>query len=297
MNGDICEILIYTSSVSTTSRQQIEGYLASKWGIQRYLPTIHPYYSYLTTPTIPIAGYSIWMDAADATSVTVSGGKVTQWNDKSGNGYNFTQSTSGNRPSYITSGTNGLNVIRFGGNLVKHYLGGGTTLPVGLNDISMFAVIRFESTAINGSSYIFAKSLYGGYTGRLLFGLGSYGVEPYATSSNEDNYTTYHILEFVTNRAAGTTTIYSNGSQIYQSTGLDTTTNWTTNLNMIIGGYNNGSGTISPPMDGLYMVGDICEILLYTSSVSTSSRQQIEGYLAGKWGFQQNLPSNHPYFV
>lgn len=44
-NGQINEVLIYTSVVSTEDRQKIEGYLAWKWGIQYKLPNVHPYYS------------------------------------------------------------------------------------------------------------------------------------------------------------------------------------------------------------------------------------------------------------
>jgi hypothetical protein len=30
--------------LTTTQRQQVEGYLAWKWGLQTALPTTHPYY-------------------------------------------------------------------------------------------------------------------------------------------------------------------------------------------------------------------------------------------------------------
>ena len=45
MNGTISEVLIYNAVLTTTKRQEIEGYLAWKWGIQTSLPTIHPYKS------------------------------------------------------------------------------------------------------------------------------------------------------------------------------------------------------------------------------------------------------------
>jgi hypothetical protein len=43
--GNIMEILIYNSVLSSTDRQNVEGYLAWKWGIQTTLPSGHPYYS------------------------------------------------------------------------------------------------------------------------------------------------------------------------------------------------------------------------------------------------------------
>ena len=51
-NGYICEVIAYNYILSTTQRQQVEGYLANKWGIKTALPSTHPYYS--TPPTIPI---------------------------------------------------------------------------------------------------------------------------------------------------------------------------------------------------------------------------------------------------
>ena len=48
---------------------------------------------------------------------------------------------------------------------------------------------------------------------------------------------------------------------------------------------------------GFYNTGaDICEILLYVGEITTSQRQQLEGYLAWKWGLQANLPSGHTYY-
>jgi hypothetical protein len=43
-NGDIAELIVYPTALSTTQRQQLEGYLAWKWGIQSSLPSsTHPY--------------------------------------------------------------------------------------------------------------------------------------------------------------------------------------------------------------------------------------------------------------
>ena len=44
-NGSIGEVLIYNTALTDTQRQIIEGYLASKWGLQASLPAGHPYKS------------------------------------------------------------------------------------------------------------------------------------------------------------------------------------------------------------------------------------------------------------
>jgi hypothetical protein len=43
--GNYCEILIYNTNLSKSSREKIEGYLAWNGGIQTSLPGFHPYYS------------------------------------------------------------------------------------------------------------------------------------------------------------------------------------------------------------------------------------------------------------
>jgi len=45
----------------------------------------------------------------------------------------------------------------------------------------------------------------------------------------------------------------------------------------------------------IFVGGYMGEYLLFTSILTTSQRQQIEGYLAWKWKLQGNLPSTHPF--
>jgi hypothetical protein len=41
--------------------------------------------------------------------------------------------------------------------------------------------------------------------------------------------------------------------------------------------------------------GPIGEILIFSTKLSDTDRQKIEGYLGHKWGLTSNLPSSHPY--
>src|SRR4029077_6901938 len=43
---------------------------------------------YNAPPVVPMTGLLWWFDADDAATITQTGGLVTQWNDKSGNGTN-----------------------------------------------------------------------------------------------------------------------------------------------------------------------------------------------------------------
>jgi hypothetical protein len=58
----------------------------------------------------------VWLDAADATTITASLGAVSQWNDKSGNGFHVTQAFGARQPLTGAATINGLNVLTFDGN-------------------------------------------------------------------------------------------------------------------------------------------------------------------------------------
>src|SRR5262249_30244284 len=42
----------------------------------------------------------LWLDASNVPSVVISGGTVSQWSDRSGNGFNATQATVAAQPLY-----------------------------------------------------------------------------------------------------------------------------------------------------------------------------------------------------
>jgi hypothetical protein len=46
-----------------------------------------------------------------------------------------------------------------------------------------------------------------------------------------------------------------------------------------------------------YFIGNIAEFLYYPGGITSRQRQQVEGYLAWKWGIQSSLPGSHPNFL
>jgi len=272
-----------------------------------------PVYSYqLSTQSAPvllkpsdIPGLVLWLDAADSTTITQSSNKVSQWNDKSTSGYNFTQATSANQPTYATDAAlNGLSKINYS-SANAQYLAGPSSLTWGLNSIAVFIICRTADATTNMS--IFAKSLLGGQAGRIFLIRESsnltIGIDTDGAGTGfiitSDTYTAnqYRLLEFVANRnTAKTHTAYQNGTAIgTQLTNVNVANNATSDV-MLTGAYNNGSGGV-PPASGFYLNGDIAEILIYVNAndMTDLTRQKIEGYLTWKWGQQSLLPSGHPY--
>jgi hypothetical protein len=85
---------------------------------------------------------------------------------------------------------------------------------------------------------------------------------------------------------AGTTTITN-----YSVNGSARTANAVTAQT----GSNTGAYFINGLPSGIYDNSQVGEILHYNTSLTNSERQQVEGYLAWKWGLQYQLPSTHAF--
>jgi hypothetical protein len=171
----------------------------------------------------------------------------------------------------------------------------------------------FKTNDRNSGASVFAKSLAGGAAGRILYavrdsgnpgninsGIGTLMGENAYANTLSDTYTAgaWRVHGFVSDRSGWTTNAYQNGSLIATTTiAADTTTNLTNAFPMLVGAYNNSSGGANPPQEGLYLDGAVAEIILFSTALTTSQRQQVEGYLARKWGISigATLPSPHPF--
>jgi hypothetical protein len=84
-----------------------------------------------------------------------------------------------------------------------------------------------------------------------------------------------------------TTRVYQNGELKNTATGVGLTPK-TPTFGAIGAGYFNNS--VVDQIDG-----KIGEIVILPDTPSAAERQRIEGYLAWKWGLEDNLPESHPY--
>jgi hypothetical protein len=153
---------------------------------------------------IPTANLALWLKADSG--VTLSGSDVSTWADQSGNGKDATASGTA-RPTYQSSGINGMPAISFNG--TTNRMTGSqvlTTAPA-----TVFAVVQFSVTQEIGS--IFQQTnfaLYRGFSGGATTQFRIFNGDN-LTSSNGIPSGTAVLLEGIANGASSF--LFSNGVQ------------------------------------------------------------------------------------
>lgn len=234
-----------------------------------------------------ISGLSVWYDAADSSTITLNGSAVSQWNDKSGNGYHASQSTANNQPAYNTNTRNGLAVVTFDGSndsLVTSSFADGWTAFTSFCVFNVIAraqigiyILWTRSTDRQRAVVIYDVSVGAPYSirGHLL----NSGTNDYDCATF-GNYATWY---YMTNQWDGTTSS--------RTTAFTGRTNGTSRTNTASGSFltSNVANTvlrIGNRSDGTRGINcDIGELIVYSSSLSADARDAVERYLKGKWGF------------
>jgi hypothetical protein len=312
-SGYIAEILVYQNPTST-QRQQVEAYLAKKWGLSAVLSTQNQYapgsyLSFVNAPIMPVApirraaqtssfqptqisGLAAWFDGADITTITLSGSSVTQWRDKSGQG-NIATNT-GNYPTLATQAINKRNALAFNGSQYLTFT--ASYLPNGSTQNSIFIVSNIGVLLQSSTAWLFS---YGtSATGQKLNV--SYSVGSGTNYLNIDTDTGGSSIIDTTGIGINETTI-TEGIFTTVNTGYRNGIPFTNNNVAITLNTGTTAGTIGATNNygfiQYYLTGQIAEILSYNVPLGTVDRQQIEGYLAWKWGLKNSLGQGHPYFL
>jgi hypothetical protein len=246
--------------------------------------------SKLGVPTAPVAGYNLWLDAADTSTITVSGNEVTQWTDRSANAYAFTQGTSTNRPSSGTRTVNGLNVIDFDGSndrLVStaaastwnflHNPTGNTTFWVFLPDgTANNSVIAFTNEG-QGNQPGFSFQYLSNSPQDLL-----YFISSNLTVCDVPAALTTGVAALYTWKADTSNATLANRLKFYKDNGAATGTNTAS----ATATTNNPAVTfhIGGKAGFTHFNGAIGEIIAYPSVLSDTDREKTRDYLITKWG-------------
>jgi hypothetical protein len=296
-DGKIQEVIIYPYAISTTEFQQVESYLAQKWGLTSSLPVGHPGLTttvYRTdynknsvivrnvTKPIPyytqfsprqISGLGLWLDAADSSTVTGTS-PITAWNDKSGAGRTVTI-TSG--PTYGTTSRGGNRTMSFNNNTITTSIASA----VGTGDFTLVAV-WYQSAA--GTNTVLSLGTVASSSQSLGFSGNKYNFYQFG-DVNESAYSTATpswVVQIGT-RIGSVKKVYINGN-------LGTTPS-STSYDVSVTTVTIGKG------DNFAISGEIGEILIYTGTMSDTNRQLLESYLAQKWGLTASLPGGHSHFT
>jgi hypothetical protein len=297
--GEVAESIFYNTVITPFERQEVEGYLAWKWGLQTSLPTSHPFYTArplsnsVFSPTM-FSSMQFWLDASQLTGLT-NGQAMTTWVDRSSNAYT---GTAVNSPTYQTNVLNSLPVVRLNGS--TQYFNFGDVLDIGTSPgITIFAIVSYDSSSGDGN--IISKSLrgpgfsrwaVGRFSNNMILLLGSsYDTSVAPEATNADTTTGFRMVEASWDRT--NMILYKNGTSVGTNT-LSDSGNFTSANSLFVGVYNDGTGTA--PFSTSYLDGDVAEILVYMRPLATQDRQTVEGYLAWKWGLQNNLATTHPYY-
>jgi hypothetical protein len=255
----------------------------------------------LWTPAdLPIGTLSLWLDAADLSTITVSGSGVSQWRDKSGNGRHWSQSSDAQRPSLSTSG--GLPSILWDGSndsLQRNPESWAFVYPV-----SFFVSLRAVSwTNAYNSPFEFytAPSTFTAGWVYLIKSNGKSACYINDTAGNQRNYDGTGALTFSTNSTnilcgtvgSGFISTWGNGVVDGSLSG-----NWTQRTNVGTLSVDVGSGVKFNRFTNWH----IYEAAIFTGfALTTEFRQRMEGYMAwransfGDLTARANLSSAHPF--
>jgi hypothetical protein len=222
-----------------------------------------------------ITGLRYWLDASDSSTITIDTG-VSEWRDKSGNGFHFTQTTGNNQPGYSDT-LNGRKVITFdGSNDVLTRASVANTAGTDSTGGAVFVAFRFTGSVgtytvfyqngDNNHRDVFFGTPFGSHLRAARLAGQPAGVLPSSAKSA--------VYSITANVASSTHLFRVDGST--KSTQAADHANWRARA----------AGTLSvgrgPQND--FFTGFVCEIIEYGTAITAAQASTIDRYLANKWG-------------
>ena len=291
---NIYEYVGFNTVLTTAQQQLVEGYLATKWGLQSSLSNGHPYKttplytipSLMTPATYPtsvvnnpqfdprlIPGCILWLDGADPNGTgtrPANGATLTTWKDKSISNFPFTSVGS----AYSTSAVNGRPGINIGTNFFGYDPGSAQN---NWQEVFALGVWTGGSTFNSYNGFVTSSvNSDGGAQGGILF-IGNAG------SSNWWGPGNTYVQQFINGTQTGVA-LPAILNPFIARTHSATTIN--------LQGLRFG---IDRSFTDRKWIGFISEVISYNTPLTVLQRQQVEGYLAWKWGTQGVLVASNPY--
>ncbi|MCP5514561.1 MAG: hypothetical protein H7A26_03735 [Spirochaetales bacterium] len=229
-----------------------------------------------------LADNMLWLKA-DAITGLNSFDAVASWTDSGTVGNVLAQATEANKPRYVADSLNGRPVVRFVDNtdsLFNTALTTGSGFGVAQSQITFFIVFRVNS-------YIAASYILGARNG----GTNSFPVLYHLAPGQQlrfYQYSAYNASPFPV--LFGQTNMLSSVCDMTQAVVADKLKIWLNGTEQV---DNINVAATNPTINRLYLgsltannsfVGDIAEVLYFSTALSDERRTQIEAYLTEKWG-------------
>lgn len=245
-------------------------------GLKQEFAELAGTHNWESTGGVPIMLSScfLWLDAADDNTITKSSGLVSQWNDKSSNGFNVTQGTGANQPETDSVTQNSLNVLDFDQTDFLIIPSGFYTISNGANTV--FCVNKTDD---NNRLQILIGTAELGSTRMDLRHSATIGTITYqsrtASGSGVDKTgITETDFNIMMGRRTGTTQAiaFNGGAEATNTNGADEAGVDAAS----VGGFDE-STTFG-------FDGQIAEIIVYDRSLSAAEITAVNQYLSTKWG-------------
>ncbi len=221
-----------------------------------------------------ISGSVLWLDAADAGTLTTnSGGYVSQWSDKSAGGAGTMTKADTEQPLSGAVTLNGLNVLQFSG---TDYMAGGAVLTGNDDDYTYIAVWRSHRTS--GGQAVFEQGSGGNQRASMLLVNGRYGFN--GEANDRHDLAPFSVNEWrmaymeVENSWYNNIRLYDNDTYYFGRTGNPSTLSIGTQGSRVGAKVLNNSEIFD---------GEIAEIIVYDRVLTDTERAAVHYYLNSKW--------------
>jgi len=214
---------------------------------------------------ISVNGLAAWYDAADSSTLSVSAGNISQWEDKSGHLRHVSQSTGSRQPAHDTQN----NLVAFN---ADQYLF-SAQLNFNLQNLTFFTVGKVRGISAWGN-YVFTQGPDGTFWGLRWNGDAANLKPGFKILGNNNAFSqavmldTDYLIAGRFDNSADTTEGYVNGVRYLNN--ISAAGNPGSNNQFFIGQNNQGL--------------DVHEILIFDRALSDQEINKIGLYLADKWG-------------
>jgi len=302
--GNMAEVIIYNRKLTTDEREDVNLYLAAKWGIDSLVDSDadgvpdnkddFPV-DILQVRTIPteldLSGLVVWYNGSSTRNVgpdvseAVTTAQVEIWYDLTGAQQHASQATTGKQPLIVKNALNSLPLLRFDG--TDDTLFYNDSQHAMTDKIAIFAVAKHGSSTVKTQKHILTSKTLGSFrfgqesSGGSNFGFygdpdGGYGAA-WAIDSDGWPVDTFRVLSM--NYDGANTNLYTSGTLGY----TEAATGDLNDIDFSVGSHH----TLNYWLDG-----DIAEIIVYDRSLTNDERNDIHTYLADKWGLSAALDND-----